>query len=88
MIDDGNGLAAVPAGELGGAQEGIILGIPLGIFFLFSDKEQDDIALFPLLDVPLASGGFRSGGILTLPMEQPVVDGIILIPGGFRKFLF
>lgn len=88
MIDDGDGLAAVPAGELGGAQEGIILGIPLGIFFLFSDKEQDDIPLFLLLDVPLSSGGFWSGGILALPVEEPVIDRIIFIPGGFGKFLF
>ena len=46
VVDDGDGLAAVPAGELGGAQEGIILGVPLGIFFLFSDKEQDDTQIF------------------------------------------
>ena len=40
-----------------------------------------------MLDIPSSRLGNIRCGALTLPMEQPIIDGIILIHGGRSKIL-
>ncbi len=42
---------------------------------------------FPVMDVPLSGGGVLGCCALALPMEQVLVDGVIVVHGGGRVIL-
>ena len=63
----------------GTAETGICLELP--------DKQQNTASLFPVMDVPLSGGGVLGRCALTLPVEQVLVDGIIVVHGGGRIIL-
>ena len=63
-----------------GSQEGIG-GCADNIILEFPDEEQDFAAPATVIDVPLAHrAGIICGG-LALPMEQLLVDGVIVVHG-------
>lgn len=58
-----------------------------GICLEFSDKQQYTTALFPVVDVSLSGGRGFGCRALALPVEQALVDGIIVVHGGGRVIL-
>ena len=52
VVDDG--LGAFPFHEVGGAQEGVGHGGFVGVLLGTADKEENDGAIFPLVDIALA----------------------------------
>ena len=60
----------------GTAEAGICLELP--------NEQQHTASFLPVMDVPLTSGRIFGGGALALPVEQVLVDGIIVVHGGGR----
>ena len=50
----------------------------------FTDEQQHLAAALPVMDIPLASCGIFSCRALALPVEQALIDGIIVVHGGGR----
>ena len=53
----------------------------------FADKEQDTAAALPVVDVTLTGRGLLSRGALALPVEQCLIDRVIVVHGGRRIVL-
>ena len=51
------------------------------VIVVFADKEEDVRAFLVVVDVALAGWGFFGGGALALPVEQPLVDRIVVVHG-------
>ena len=51
------------------------------------DEQQHLAAAFPVMDIPLPSCGIFSCRALALPVEQALVDGIVVIHGRWRIVL-
>ena len=58
-----------------------------GICLELTHEQQHPASFFPVMDVPLPGGRVFGGGALALPVEQALVDGIILVHGGGRVIL-
>ena len=62
------------------------IGIRLGaagytVGFELADKQQNVAATFHMMDIALASGRVLCCGTLALPMEQALVDGVVVVHG-------
>ena len=57
------------------------------IILELSNKQQDLTSLFPVMDVPLTCGRSIRCGTLTLPMEQGIIDRIVVVHGR-RRIIF
>ena len=57
------------------------------VILKFTDKKQDFAALFTVMDIPLACGSRIRSRALALPMEQGVIDRIVVIHRGRRIVL-
>ena len=69
-------------------QEGIGLSASCEPVHLeLSDKQQHLTSALSMMDVSLPSGRVRRCGTLTLPVEQVLIDGVIVIHGGGRVVL-
>lgn len=79
--EDVHGFAFGVANIVSGAEVGVGAGfLGKGIVFLFiADKENNFAPLFVVMDIALACGGVFSCRILTLPVEELVGDGIIVV---------
>ena len=53
-----------------------------GICLKLAHEQQHLASFFPVMDVALPGGRVFGGGALALPVEQALVDGIILVHGG------
>jgi len=75
---DVHGAAAGVADVIRCAEEGIrrsAAGIALGL----ADEQQHMAAPRRVVDVALAGGRIGAGGGLALPVEQPGIDGVIVV---------
>ena len=82
---DIHGTGACVAHIAGSPQIGIRLGAvcdPVGLEL--PDEQQHLAAAFSVMDKPLASCGIFSCRALALPVEQALIDGIIVVHGGGR----
>ena len=52
-----------------------------------TDKQQHLAAAFLVVDIALTGGRILRCGALALPMEQALIDGIIVVHGGWRIVL-
>ena len=52
-----------------------------------TDKQQYLTAAFLMVDIALTGGRILRRGALALPMEQALIDGIIVVHGGWRIVL-
>ena len=77
---DVHGVAAGMPDIVCGSQEGIG-GCANDVILEFPDEEQNFAAPAAVIDVPLAHGAGVICGGLALPMEQFLVDGVIVIHG-------
>ena len=57
-------------------------GSPNGIRLEFPNEEEHLTSLLPMVDVPLSGSGCLCRSALTLPVEQGLIDGVILIHCG------
>ena len=53
-----------------------------GLCLELAHEQQHPASLCPVMDVALPGGRVFGGGALALPVEQALVDGIILVHGG------
>ena len=70
------------------SQEGIRLCSTADpIRFELSDKQQHFAPAFPVVNIPLPCRRICRCSALTLPMEQALVDGVVLVHSGWRIVL-
>ena len=77
---DVHGTASGMSDVVCGSQEGIG-GCANDVILEFPDEEQDFAAFLTMIDIPLAH---RAGGVsggLALPVEQLLIDGVIVVHG-------
>ena len=83
---DVHGTAAGMADVIRRAEEGIRRGAA-GVTLGLPDEQQHMAATGLVVDVALTGGGIGAGGRLALPVEQPGVDGIVVVHGRGRILL-
>ena len=80
---DIHGPAALVLYVVGGAQEGVRLGAPCNPVCLeLPDEQQHSAPPLPMVDIPLTGRRVRRRGALALPVEQALVDGVVVVHGG------
>ena len=77
---DIHGTAAGVLDVICGSQESV-RGCANDVILEFPDEDQDFTASAAVMDIPLAHRAGVSCGGLTLPMEQLLVDGVIVVHG-------
>jgi hypothetical protein len=82
-----HGAAAGMANVTGRAQKGVggcqVAGLPV-----LAPEQKDRLAKFLVANVPLSRLRIGGRGTLRLPVEEVLVDGVVLVHGRGRKVLF
>ena len=65
----------------GGPDEYIRRRDAFACLLALTDEQHDGVALFHLVDIALADSTMRGCAGLTLPVEQALVDGVIVVHG-------